>query len=66
MTLNEIQTKQAEKLIEKYKFCSLETQKELENAEFFDKTEVQHLIIDTGFDKNIVVGSSAAVGADTD
>lgn len=39
MTLTETQTKQAQDLIEKYGFCSLETQKELAEAGFFEKVK---------------------------
>lgn len=62
INLTETQTKQAQDLIEKYGFCTLETQKELAKAGFFEKTEVQHLIVDVDFDKQIVVGLSEDIG----
>lgn len=45
MTLTEKQTKQAQDLIKQYGFCTLETQKELAKAGFFEKQVVMHYIV---------------------
>ena len=42
MQLTETQIEQANALIAKYKFCSLETQKRLQEAGFFEKVETAH------------------------
>lgn len=55
MTLTETQITQANALIKKYKFCSLETQKRLQDAGFFEMVEcnfgLEELILPNG--KNI-------------
>jgi len=49
MNLTKTQIEQANALIEKYKFCSLETQKELQEAGFFNTTQANFSLC---FDKN--------------
>jgi len=45
MQLTETQIQQANKLIKKYKFCTLETQKELQENGFYSHCVVNHFLI---------------------
>lgn len=60
MQLTKKQIAQANVLIEKYGFPTLETQKELQENGFFEAVDVQHLIVDV--EPEIVIGLSEDIG----
>lgn len=54
MQLTEKQIQQANKLIKKYKFCNLETQKELQENGFFEAVKCNFCIADIGEDDSFL------------